>query len=51
MGVTCINILFQQIRESCASGELVVGVLGLVDLTPCSFWTRFPMIVAVAEGQ
>ena len=25
--------------------------LGLVDLTPCLFWTRCPIIVAVVEGQ
>ena len=32
-------------------GELVAGSLGLVDLTPCLFWTRCPMIVDVDEGQ
>ena len=33
------------------SGELVVGGLGLLDLTPCRFWTRCPMMVASADGQ
>ena len=27
------------------------GILGLVDLNPCLFLTRYPMIVAVARGQ
>ena len=51
MGVTCMNSSFERIRGSFLSGELVVGGLGLVDLTPCRFWTRCPMIVAVVEGQ
>ena len=51
MGVTCINSSFERIWGICSSGELVVGGLGLVDLTPCRFWTRFTMIVVVAEGQ
>ena len=28
-----------------------MGSLGLADLTPCLFWKRCPMILAVAEGQ
>ena len=28
-----------------------MGSLGLVDMTPYLFWTRCPMIVAVAKGQ
>ena len=51
MGVTCINSSFERIRGICSTGELVVGGLGIVDLTPCCFWTRCPIIVAVAEGQ
>ena len=51
MGVTCINSSFERIRGICLSGELVVGGLGLVDLTPFCFWTRCSIIVAVAEGQ
>ena len=51
MGVTCMNSSFERIRGIGSSGELVVGGLGLVDLTPYRFWTRCPMIVAVAEGQ
>ena len=34
-----------------SSGELAVGGLGLVDLTPCCFWTRCPMIVDSADGK
>ena len=51
MGVTCMNSSFEWIRGIVSSGELVVGGLGLVDLNPCCFWTRCPMIVAAADGQ
>ena len=34
-----------------SSGELVVGGLGLVDLTLCIFWKRCPMIVASEDRQ
>ena len=32
-------------------GKLGGGGFGLVDLTPWRFWTSFPMMVALAEGQ
>ena len=32
-------------------GEIVAESLVFVDLTPCLFWTRCPMIVDVAEGK
>ena len=51
MGVTCMNSLFERIRGIGSSGELVVGGLGLVDLTPWIFWTKCPMIVAAADGK
>ena len=51
MGVTCIHSSFEQIWGIGSSGELVVEGLGLVDLTPCRFWTRCPMIVASAYGK
>ena len=51
MGVTCINSSFKRIRGIGSSGELIVGGLGLVDMTPWIFWTRCPMIVASAYGQ
>ena len=51
MGVTCMNSSFERIRGIGLSGELVVGGLGLVDLTPCCFWTRCSMIVASEDGQ
>ena len=51
MGVTCMNISFERIWGIGLSGELIVGGLGLVDLTPCRFWKICPMIVEVAEGQ
>ena len=51
MGVTCINISLERIREIGSSGELVFGGLGLVDLTPWLFCTRCPMIVASVDGQ
>ena len=51
MGVTWMYNSFERTRGSCWSDELVAGSLGLVGLTPCLFWTRCPMIVAVAEGQ
>ena len=51
MVVTFMYNLFERNRGSCWSGELVVGVLGLVDMTPCLFWTRFHMIVAVDKGS
>ena len=34
-----------------SSFEIVDGVLGLVDLNPWRFWTRFSMIVASVDGQ
>ena len=51
MGVTCMNSSFERIQGIGLSGELVVGSLGLVDLTPWYFWTRCTMIVAAADGQ
>ena len=51
MGVTCMNSSFERILGIGSSGELVVGGLGLVDLTPWRFWKRCPMIVAAADGQ
>ena len=51
MGVTCRNSSFERIRGIGSSGELVVGGLDLVDMTPGRFWTRCPMIVASADGQ
>ena len=51
MGVTYINSSFERIRGIGSSGELFVGGLGLVDMNPCRFWTRCPMIVAAADGQ
>ena len=51
MGVTCINSSLERIRGIGSSGELVVGGLGLVDLTTWRFWTRFTMIVASVDGQ
>ena len=51
MGVTCMKSSFEWIRGIGLLGELVVGGLGLVGLNPCRFWTRYPMIVAVAEEK
>ena len=51
MGVTIMNSSFERIRGMGSSDELVVGGLGLVDLTPCCFWTRCHMIVASADGE
>ena len=51
MGVTFINSSFDRIQGICSSGELVVGGLGLVDMTPFRFWGKCPMIVAVVEVQ
>ena len=51
MGVTWRYNSFERTWGSCGLGELVAGSLGLVDLTPCLFWKRCHMIVAVAEGK
>ena len=37
MGVTFKNSSFERIQGIGSSGEIVVGGLGLVDLTPCRF--------------
>ena len=51
IGVTFMNSSFERIRGVGLLGELVVGGLGLVDMTPCRFWTRCPMIVLSADGK
>ena len=51
MGVTFRNSSFERTRGIGSSVELVVGGLGLVDLTPWIFWTRCPMMVESAYGQ
>ena len=51
MGVTWIKIYLDQNWVIGSSGELGIGVFGLVDLTPWRFLTRCPIMVALAEGQ
>ena len=51
MGVTCINSSLERIQGIGSSGKLVVGGLGLVDLTPWRFWTRCSIIVASTDRQ
>ena len=59
MGVTLIKSLLDQTWGMGSSGEMAWrgsgelggGYLGLVNLTPRSFWTRCPMMVALAEGK
>ena len=51
MGVNFMNSSFERIRGIGSSGKPVVRGLGLVDLNPCYFWKRCPMIVAAADGK
>ena len=51
MGVTWRKIYLDRNWVIGSSGELGIGVFGLVDLTPWRFLTRCPIMVALAEGQ
>ena len=51
MGVTWMCSSFERTLLIFGSSEVFAGSLGLVDLNPCLFCTRYPMIVAVAEGK
>ena len=51
IGVTCINSSLERIQGIGSSGELVVGGLGLVDMTPWRFWMRCHMVVASSYGK
>ena len=51
IGMTWINSSFGRTWVIFSSGELVGWVLGLVDLTPWCFWTRFPMMVSSEDGK
>ena len=51
MGMTWIKSSLDRTWGIGSSGELGGGGFGLVEITPWIFWTRCPMMVALAEGQ